>query len=196
LITKLFTNKFNYININEFDIERVQKGGAVFNIDKLNWLNSEYLREIDVDEFIKLTKDFLPKSWKLTVEIANSVKGRVEKLSEIKDMVDFYFELPDYDGSLLRWKNSSLQDAATHLEEGIDFIKDIPEEEFTREKLEDKILNKLSKESRGDTLWPIRVALSGKKASPGPFEIMEALGREESIERIQKAIQKTGILDI
>lgn len=182
--------------IEEFDIERVQKGGAVFNIDKLNWLNSNYVREVDVSVFVEMAKEYLPKSWELTPAMAVSVRGRVDKLSEVKDLVDFYFELPEYGADLLRWRKESMQDAAVHLREGLEFMKKVSEDKFTREFLEKEILDKLPKESRGSTLWPMRVALSGKSASPGPFEIMEALGKQESERRVSEAIKKTGMLDI
>ena len=106
------------------------------------------------------------------------------------------FPLPDYEVDLLRWKGKSLQDAAIHLREGLDFLGEVPENKFTKDYLEGELLDKLPKESRGDTLWPVRVALSGKGASPGPFEIMEALGKEKSLKRIGDAIAKTGMLDI
>jgi len=182
--------------IDEFDIGRVQKGGAIFNVEKLDWLNSNYIREVDVSVFIDMAKEYLPKEWKLTEAMALSVRGRIDKLSDVKDLVDFYFELPDYDTNLLRWKSGSVHDAAIHLKEGLDFLSGVPENKFTRDYLENELLGKLPKESRGDTLWPVRVALSGKQASPGPFEIMEALGKEESLDRINAAIAKTGMLDI
>ena len=182
--------------IKEFDIGRVQKGGAVFNVDKLNWLNSNYMKEIDVSVFIEMAKDYLPKDWKLTPAMAVSVRGRVEKLGEVRDLVAFYFELPEFSAELLRWKKGTMQDAAIHLKRGLESIEKIPEDKFTREFLEREILDKLTKESRGSTLWPMRVALSGKSASPGPFEIMEALGKKESERRISEAIKKTGMLNI
>jgi len=182
--------------IEEFDLGRVQKGGAVFNIDKLNWLNSNYIKEVDPSVFIEMANEYLPDDWKLTEAMVNSVRTRVDKLSEVKELVDFYFELPDYGVDLLRWKKNSLKDAAQHLKEGLDMISGVPSDKFTIEHLEKEILDKIPKERRGDTLWPIRVALSGKEASPGPFEIMEALGKEESERRINAAIQKTGMLSI
>ena len=143
-----------------------------------------------------MVKEFLPGKWNLTPAMAESVQGRVEKLSEVKSLVDFYFELPDYNVELLRWRGKSLQDAATHLREAFEFLEGVPEEKFTREYLEKELLDKLPKESRGDTLWPVRVALSGKDSSPGPFEIMGAVGKKESLARIEDAIRKTGMLDI
>lgn len=182
--------------VKEFDIGRVQKGGAIFNTEKLNWLNSNYIKELDVKEFIKMAGEYLPKGWKLTPAMAESVRGRIEKLSEVKNLVDFYFELPEYDVELLRWKGETLHDAAIHMKEGLEFLGDVPEKKFIEEYLEKELLLKLPKESRGDTLWPIRVALSGKNASPGPFEIMGAIGKKESVRRIESAIKKTGMLDI
>jgi glutamyl-tRNA synthetase len=182
--------------IKEFDIGRVQKGGAVFNIDKLNWLNSNYIAGMDVSLFMEEAQGYLPGEWKLTPEIAVSVQGRAGKLGEVKELVGFYFDLPDYDVKLLRWKSSTTQDAALNLKESLALIADIPEDKFTKEFLENEILGKISKDDRGDILWPMRVALSGQKASPSPFEIMAALGKKESERRINSAIDKTGILNI
>jgi len=182
--------------VDEFDIGRVQKGGAIFNVEKLNWLNRNYIKEVDVSVLVDMAREYLPREWELTDAMALSVRGRIDKLSDVKGLVDFYFELPDYDKGLLRWKNGSVRDAAIHLREGLDFLSKVPENKYTRGYLEDELLGKLPRESRGDTLWPIRVALSGKHASPGPFEIMEALGKKESLDRINAAIAKTGMLDI
>ena len=182
--------------IKEFDIKRVQKGGAVFDMDKLNWFNANYIREISPEKFAELAKAYLPKSWKLTPEITETVKGRVEKLAEVKGLVDFYFELPEYDTSMLQWRGKSVHDASIHMKEGLELLESIPESDFKKESLEKEFLAKLPNDERGDTLWPMRVALSGKKVSPGPFEIMEALGKKESERRITQAIEKTGMLDI
>ena len=182
--------------VKEFDITRAQKGGAVFDIEKLNWLNSSYIKELDLEEFIKATEKYISKGWKLTPAMAETVRGRIEKLSEVKNLVDFYFELPEYDPELLRWRGGPLKDSALHMKETLEFLRSVPEEEFAQAKLEKELLSKLPKESRGDTLWPVRVALSGKSASPGPFEIMGAIGKKESITRIEEAIKKTGMLDI
>ena len=117
-------------------------------------------------------------------------------MDEVGDYVDFYFTLPNYDSNLLKWHESSLQDTAVNLKIGLDLIEKIPADKFTQENLEEKLLSAISKENRGDVLWPLRVALSGKKDSPGPFEIMEALGKEESKRRIKNALEKIGLLDI
>ena len=182
--------------IKEFDMGRVQKGGAVFNIDKLNWLNSNYLKGVEIPAFIEMAKKYLPEDWKLTPSMASSVKGRVEKMSEVGELVGFYFKLPKYDIELLKWKKGSVSDAVNHLKEGLEFIKEIPEDKFTKEFLEKEILGKLPKESRGDVLWPMRVALSGNSVSPSPFEIMEALGKDESERRLNEVIEKARMLNI
>ena len=182
--------------VKEFDMKRVQKGGAVFSSEKLDWLNSSYIKELSFERFVEALKGFVPNEWKLTPEILDSVRGRVEKLSEVKDLIDFYFEMGDYDTTLLRWRDRSLGEAVSHMKEMLGFLDAIDDADFNAPNLEKEILGKLPKESRGDTLWPVRVALSGRAASPGPFEIMGAIGKKESMKRIENAIQKTGMLDI
>lgn len=182
--------------IKEFDIKRVQKGGAVFNMEKLDWLNSFYIKNMDDDSFIKSAGEYLPGGWKLTPEIVKTIKSRVVKFSEVKDFVDFYFELPDYDADLLRWKGETLGDAVGGLREVREMINGVSEKHFVFEKLEMEILDKIPREKRGNMLWPLRVALSGKSASPGPFEIMEALGKKETLKRVDLALNKSGILNI
>jgi len=182
--------------VSEFDIKRVQKGGAVFNEEKLNWLNSNYITNLDVKTFAEMAGEFVPKKWKLTPEILETVRSRIEKLSDIKDLVDFYFEIPDYDAELLRWRGGPLHDSAIHLKESLDYLESVDEKNFTRDYLEKSFMEKLTDKNRGDTLWPLRVALSGKSASPGPFEIMGAIGKKETLKRVEAAIKKTGMLDL
>lgn len=182
--------------IAEFDIHRVQKGGAVFNAEKLDWLNAQYIQSLSPEEFIERAAPYLPQQWKLTREAAKSAQTRVRTLKEVKDIVDFYFELPAYEADLLRWRNMNLAEAAQNLQEVLTMITRIPAKKFKHEVLEAELLKEIPKEKRGDMLWPLRVALSGKKESPSPFEIMEALGKEETLRRIHIAIDKAGTLKI
>lgn len=92
--------------IEEFTISRVQKGGAAFNIEKLNWFNSNYIKQLSDGEFIKLSKPFLPHGWKLTPAMIKSLKSRITTMDEVGDYVDFYFTLPNYDSNLLKWHES------------------------------------------------------------------------------------------
>ncbi len=174
--------------IKEFDLKRVQKGGAVFNVEKLNWLNGYYLNKLEAKEIMEMSKPFLPKNWKPTEPMISSVRGRIRTLSELKDLVDFYFELPDYHPKTLSFKEMTSESVIANLEKASSIVGEL--KDFDRESLE-KAFSLETQPTRGEMLWPLRVALSGKTASPGPFEIMEALGKEEVLKRIRTAILKT-----
>ncbi|MBI2012840.1 MAG: glutamate--tRNA ligase [Candidatus Colwellbacteria bacterium] len=182
--------------IKEFDLTRVQKGGAIFNLEKLDWLNGYYLRHLAVGEFIKRAGPFISSNWSLTPAIVRSVQDRVGDLSELNELVKFYFELPDYDTNLLRWKDADPETTSANLKHGLKLISKIPEENFNSKFLEEKLLAAIPQESRGDILWPLRVALSGQKASPGPFDILAALGKKESSRRINLALEKINLSGI
>ncbi len=176
----------------EFDIKRVQKAGAIFNVEKLDWLNGHYISKLNSDELVRRAKPFVPGSWPLTPEIVETIKNRVKKLSEVTDLVRFYFELPEYDAALLKWKEMSLSQVIANLESVLTVLKDTSESEYKHESLEKRISPLAPEGNRGEVLWPLRVALSGSKNSPGPFEIMEALGKVSSVERIESALDKAG----
>ncbi len=176
--------------IKEFDLSRVQKGGAVFNPEKLDWLNGYYLKNLPMEELLPRAQEFAPPDWRLTPAILNSARTRIVNLGELKDLVGFYFQLPDYPTTFLQWKEADLKTTATNLVRALELVNIIPEEKFNQKFLEESLMAAISRENRGDILWPLRVALSGLKASPSPFEIMEALGKEESIKRINLAVDK------
>jgi glutamyl-tRNA synthetase len=174
----------------EFDISRVQKGGAVFDKDKLDWLNSQYINRLSPEELIEAAEPFIPKEWDLTPSMASSLKGRIKTLAEIPEVLDIFFKLPEYETELLRWKDMQFPQIALNLESAATVLNKIDGNAYDRANLE-KVLAPLAPEgNRGELFWPLRVALSGRKNSPGPFEIMEALGKEESLTRIDKAIAK------
>ena len=176
--------------IKEFDLARVQKGGAVFNPEKLDWLNSYYLKNLEVKELLPRAQEFVPPDWHLTPTILNSARGRIANLGELKELIGFYYKLPDYPASFLQWKESDLATTAANLVRALELVSVIPEEKFNQKFLEESLLAAIARENRGDILWPLRVALSGLKASPSPFEIMDALGKKESIKRVNLAIEK------
>jgi len=176
--------------VQEFDLERVQKGGAVFNQEKLDWLSSYYFREMRVGKFKALVQEFLPEGWEPNEAMLLSVRERIARLEEAKDLLRFYFELPDYEAELLSWKDMSTDQVKESLEEARKIVTETPESDFATEKLEKRLLDIISSERRGEILWPLRVSLSGQKNSPSPFEIMAALGKEESLKRIDEAKKK------
>ena len=135
----------------------------------------------------------------MTKEIIASVKNRLKKLNEIRELVDFYFELPDYDKELLKWKEMSFEDVVSNLQAVAEVLEGGSVMALTQTKyegtkvFESALAGLAEKNGKGEIYWPLRVALSGKKASPGPLEIMEALGKEESLERIKSAIKKCAV---
>ncbi len=174
----------------EFDLKRTQKGGAVFNSEKLDWLNSYYISKLTNQEFIDFAKKFLPYDWELTEAIVASVRARTKKITDLRELVDFYFELSNYASELLRWKEMGFAEVAENLRKAKDVATNIPEDDFKTQKLEEALNIIVNQDKRGELFWPLRVALSGKKISPGPFEVMEALGKEESLRRIDSALDK------
>lgn len=174
--------------IKEFELERVQKGGAAFDINKLNWINRHYIANvIALDDLTERARKFVPETWHLTPEIINSVRSRLDKLSDIKEAAGFYFELPEYPAENLFWKET--RTAKENLSEIKDVLSELPEEAFIQ-KAEASIMAIIPENKKGEYLWPLRVSLSGLRASPGPFEIITCLGKNNSLERIDLALKK------
>ncbi len=189
--------------IKEFDLKRVQKAGAVFNLEKLEWLNGQYIKTLPPEELAERIKNFIPESWlnennkEILIKAISLEKERIKKLSDFKESADFFFGLPDYDEKLLAWPRPTGEEFIMNKEKTSANLKLLSEEidkmfkaDFTKEKIEETIVPLTAVWGRGDLLWPLRAALSGKEASPGPFEIMEVLGKEETLKRLQMAIEK------
>ncbi len=178
--------------IDEFSFERVQKAGGVFNPEKLDWLNGHYLRLKNPDELISALDVFIPEKWKEEKERLKKVvmveKERMKRLGEFVSLSDFFFELRDYEKTLLIWKKSNEKDTFENLKHIHATL--ISLEDFSHESLESAINPLAEAQGRGNVLWPLRAALSGRAASPGPFELLDILGKKESLERISVAIKK------
>lgn len=164
--------------IAEFDIERVQKGGAAFSIDKLNWMNAHCLRSMDEAELLKRA------AWEDTErnrKILRLVKNRAQTVNDLATYAACFFNLPEYEPSLLMWKTATKESTKRSLESIIPLVTAGDGA---------GIMKVAEAEGKGETLWPLRVALSGLKESPGPLEMLDALGPEESVERVLIAINK------
>lgn len=177
----------------EFDLDRVQKAGAVFDIEKLNSINHHYVKQMVPVEVAKHLKPYLtpdsPSEEQLT-KIAHLFQDRLKKFSDIKELASFIFELPQYELSTLVWKNSNEGSAKDSLETALVVLEKMTEDSFNIDSTSTELMPIANKIGRGEFLWPVRVALSGLDKSPGPFEIMEVLGKTESINRIKEAIAK------
>lgn len=180
--------------LKDFSLEKVHKAGAIFNINKLNWFNQFYIKRLSENLLLKKCEPYLPEKKDFEsgqiIKMLNLEKERAKTFSEIGEGVKFFFELPKYKKNLLIWKNASTQEIKKSLGILCDIIKAIPNENFTKEKLQELIMPEAEKlENRGIILWPLRAALSGQSASPGPFEIAEILGKKEVLERLCVAVR-------
>ena len=191
--------------VEAFAAEKINKSGAVFDLEKLDWLNGLYIRQIALPELQKKVEPFL-KQANLNVEnfpdefiqeILKMERERLKKLSEIGERVNYFFIEPQYAGELLIWKKSDKE--ATHkiLQAVYSHVQEIPADKFQKEFLETEIKKFLAENNigTGDALWPLRICLSGLEASPSPFEIMGAFGvlpngKDTILNRINTAIEK------
>jgi glutamyl/glutaminyl-tRNA synthetase len=192
--------------IDKFDLERVQKGGAIFNIKKLDWFNAEYFKKMPSDELINRVVDYI-KNFSFTPQIVNDYDinyikkvidieaSRMNKLSDLIDQSDFFFKKEiKYSKELLKWKEMTDIELAKSLQDCLNILEKIKDNEFNRVNLQIKFYNFIDenpnyKGNKGKLLWPLRVSLSGKKFSPGPFEIAEVLEKEECIKRVKQALE-------
>lgn len=182
--------------IQKFDYHHVSKSPAVFDIVKLRWMNGEYLKAMDEDRFYELAMPYVQSvitknyDWK---KILSLVKTRIEVFPDIAGQVDFFEELPDYDIEMYVHKKMK-----TNLENSLEILKEIlpileQQEDYSFNALHDLVMNYIKEKGikNGQALWPIRTALSGKQSTPGgAFEILEILGKDESLRRIRIGIDK------
>ncbi len=182
--------------VNLFSLEKVQKSGAIFDLIKLDWMNGEYIRKKSVTELTQLANPYL-KNLKISahedINVADVIaleQPRLKKLSDITEKIDYFFKNPIYDKELLRWKSMTDDDIAESLGMAIDLLKQNRNKSITE--IETVFLDQASTMGdRGKLLWPLRVALTGKKNSPGPFEIIPILGIDETLYRLANARNKS-----
>ena len=188
--------------IEHFDLASINKSGAVFNKEKLDWLNNHYMREMDIQELTKLcipyfiaakliTGDEIDSQMPKLTKIIMLLRERANKLSDFPSDARIFFEdLVQYNIELLKWKDSSLDEAKTNLEGIINLLEPMPDDEFISENIEQKIKEWISQNGlkNGPVLWPMRVALSGEEKSPPPFDIAEIIGKENALKRLNHAV--------
>ncbi len=174
-------------SVKEFSLKRIQKGGAVFNLEKLDWLNGQYIMKLKSDELASRLENFIPQEWskdrEFLIKIVEIEKERIKRLTDFSRLVGFFFELPDYPAKLLIWDKTSKENTLENLQSVFLLVKNFAE-------AENEIMTLAENRGRGKVLWPLRAALSGQVASPGPFEIMKVLGEKETLKRIEIAIRK------
>lgn len=179
--------------IKEFDISRVQKAGAILDIDKLNSINRHYMKNLVPSEFAKHLEEYVEEyktDRNLILRTADLFGDRLSKFSDIRELGSFIFKIPEYEYGRLSWKGSSKEETKKSLELSLSVLEKISDESFDIDTISTELMPIADEKGRGDILWPLRVALSGLDKSPGPIEILEVLGKQESIRRIKLAIEK------
>ena len=180
--------------INEFHLNRVQKSGALFNEEKLYWLNAHYLKTLGEERFLESLEPFLLPAWQnekeTLLKIIPLLQGRMKTLSEFPELARFFFELPEYPKELLRWRETPDPVLRANLESCEALLENTHPDAFSREAIEKQLMLLSEERGKGELLWPLRVALSGQNNSPSPFEIIGALGRNESLRRVRIALKK------
>lgn len=181
--------------IKEFDYHRISKSPAVFDIVKLKWMNGEYLKAMDFDKFYEMAEPYLKQSLTKAFDlkkIAAMVKTRIEVFPDIAEQVDFFEALPEYDTAMYAHKKmkTNEQTSLEVLEELLPILE--AQEDYSNDALYQTLADYVAKKEckNGYVMWPVRTAVSGKQMTPaGATEIMEVLGKEESLARIRKGIE-------
>lgn len=180
--------------IKEFDYTHINKAPAVFDMTKLRWMNSEYMKMMEEDRYFELAKPYVMQVIKKPLDlkkIAMLVKTRIETFTDIPDMIDFFEELPDYDVAMFTHKKMK-----TNSENSLEVLEELlPEltslDDYSETGIEAVIMGYIQKKGikNGQGLWPVRTAVSGKQSTPGgAYEIMNIIGKDESLRRIHVAM--------
>ena len=180
--------------VKAFDYRNMSKSPAVFDTVKLKWMNSEYMKAMPFDEFYKSAKPYIEsvitKDYDLE-KIATLIKTRIEVFPDIKDQIDFFEAVPEYDTAMYCHKKMK-----TNEENSLEVLKELlplfeAQDDYSNDALFEVLKGYVAKKEckNGFAMWPIRTAVSGKQNTPGgATEIMEIIGKEESIKRIKDAI--------
>lgn len=181
-----------------FDLSKVQKGGAIFNVEKLNWFNKQYLQKLLPERVTLHLKNFVPADkfpvLQNSYKLAELMLERVSALGELKVLFDagefdYFFSEPAYDKSSLLWKGKGdYQKVKSHLESIKEMLEKLAEKSFDKDKVKEAVWPYAEKQGRGEVLWPFRFSLSGKEKSPDPFTLAAILGKETTVKRLKIAI--------
>ncbi|MFH1111700.1 MAG: glutamate--tRNA ligase [Patescibacteria group bacterium] len=175
--------------ISIFDINRVQKAGAIFDIDKLNWFNAKYIKSLTLTELDHELKPYYPATKFATPSLTKLLQSRLITLKDAVAMGNFYFiDKLNIQSAILIPKNSNQPTTFNALKQGSEVLAEVEKWELRqlRESLDLLINNGLF--TKKDLLWPIRVALTGQEQSPDVYEVLEALGKPRSIARLNDAV--------
>lgn len=194
--------------VERFDLDGFNKSGAIFDLQKLQWFNGQYIKKMSPDTLAQRLIPYLEKdnyiakegtgyvaasgirvSHEYLVAVAASLQERLRVLSDVSKEGSYFFERPLYEPNLLVWKKSTPEITLLRLRRLIEVFTEFPDELLAAHTIEQRLMLLIETEhlDNGDTLWPLRVALSGRKESPGPFALASILGKSEVLERLNRA---------
>lgn len=193
-----------------FSLDHVQKGGAIFNADKLNWINKEHIKKMPLQDFQSTARKFLSEEITKLPEWSEDrftraipvLADRIEKFGDIRDMekrgeLQYFFEAPKVDINNLVWpKGGTVTATKQHINAIVKLLQDYPKKTFIPEEIKALIWKYAEEHGRGEVLWPMRYALSGKDKSPDPFTLASILGKEETLKRLSFALTATDTPDV
>lgn len=182
--------------VEAFDYHHMSKSPAVFDMGKLKWMNGEYIKAMDFDKFYERALPYIKETIRRDLDfekIAQMVKTRIEIFPDIPALIDFFEEVPEYSAEMYKHKKmkTTEESSLTVLKEVLPLLEG--QEDYSNDALYEALVafGKEHGYKNGYVMWPIRTALSGKQMTPaGATEILEVLGKEESIARIRTAIEK------
>lgn len=182
----------------EFSLAKVAKSPAVFNVEKLNWFNRQYLASLPLARIVEEAKPFFAARSEFasvsSEQLAAAIdleRGRVETLAQLPDAIQFVLKPGEYEAEMLVWKKGTPEEAKQIFAE---LAALLPTIEWSKENLDTKLQAWIADKGYGvgNVMWPLRVALSGQKNSPGPTELATVLGQAETLQRLSAATAKLG----
>ncbi len=186
--------------IENFSIDGISKSPSIFDYDKLEWFNGEYIKAMPVEKFAEISMPYFKKAVKTKeldwIKLASILQQRTTKLTQIPEKTEFFETQPDYEKDLFVNKKSktNLDNSVTMLKEGINALNALTE--WNHDTIHDCLIELAQKleVKNGTLMWPIRIAVSGMTVTPGgAVEILDILGKEESMARLEKGLAKLSV---
>lgn len=186
--------------VKEFSLDHVQKSPAVFNPEKLNWFNREYMKKLSFAELKSGIMKFLPAKFanlseSMMDKLIPVIAERINYFGDVENMINdgelgYYVSAPEIDLEKISWKGEGNDKAKIHLEKAVELLQTISEADWNSESVKESIWNYAEQVGRGNVLWPMRFALSGRDKSPDPFTLADILGKTETLARLTSAVEK------
>lgn len=189
--------------VREFSLKRVQKSGAIFDETKLKWFNRQYIQKLSDEDFISNSMLFIPE-WLTTKseqmgKLIPLIREKIDCFSDIQSLFSesgelrFISKIDDYPKEMLIWKkNPDINASRNHLENCYELLQGLRPTNFEAESIKGVLWKYAEDNGRGNVLWPLRVALTGQEKSPDPFTAAYILEKDETLDRINRAIVKCG----